>query len=82
MRSFIVRHIDSLGRIVLPKEWRDINNIDEKDSLEIHIKGNSVTIKKHEDSCVFCGNHTNLQLVNEKQVCKKCLEELTNSYKK
>ncbi len=78
MKSFIIRNIDCLGRIVLPKEWRDLNEIDEKDPLELHINGNSINIKKHEDSCVFCGKHTHLQEYKNKQICQKCKDSLTN----
>ena len=35
----IVRKIDPLGRIVLPKELRKTLNINEKDSLEIFVDG-------------------------------------------
>lgn len=78
MKSFIVRNIDGLGRIVLPKEWRTLNKIDEKDPLELHIKGSSITIKKYEDSCVFCGKHTNLQEYKNKQICQQCIDSLAN----
>lgn len=76
MDGYIVRRIDELGRIVLPKEWRDINNIREKDALELHIDGKSLTLKKHNNSCVFCGNKKSLQMHNNVHVCKKCIKVL------
>ncbi|MCI8486154.1 MAG: AbrB/MazE/SpoVT family DNA-binding domain-containing protein [Clostridia bacterium] len=76
MDGYIVRRIDELGRIVLPKEWRDINNIREKDALELHIDGKSLTLKKHNNSCVFCGNKKSLQMHNNIHVCKKCINVL------
>lgn len=82
MDGYIVRRIDELGRVVLPKEWRDINNIKEKDALELHIDGKSLTLKKHENSCVFCGNKKNLQVHNNVYVCKKCINSLILSNSK
>lgn len=82
MDGYIVRRIDELGRVVLPKEWRDINNIKEKDALELHIDGKSLTIKKHENSCVFCGNRKGLQTHNNIYICRKCVNSLILSNSK
>lgn len=82
MDGYIVRRIDELGRVVLPKEWRDINNIREKDALELHIDGKSLTIKKHNNSCVFCGNKKSLQMHNNVHVCKKCINFLISTQKR
>lgn len=76
MDAYIVRRIDELGRVVLPKEWRDINNIKEKDALELHIDGRSLTLKKHENSCVFCASRKGLQAHNNIYICKKCVNSL------
>lgn len=80
--SFIVRRIDDLGRIVLPKEWRDINNIKERDPLELHVLGREVKLKKYEDSCIFCGNKKHLQKFNNTKVCEKCINSLALSSSK
>ena len=47
----IVRGIDALGRIVLPKELRTSMH------LEIFVEGDSIVLKKHRPagSCDFCG---------------------------
>ena len=50
----IIRKVDELGRVVLPKELRDKFKINEKDSLEIYTEGNEIILKKYENSCVFC----------------------------
>ena len=42
----IVRRVDSLGRIVLPIELRNLLNIDPKDSLEIFVEGSTIMLKK------------------------------------
>ncbi len=52
----IVRKIDELGRIVLPRELRNKLNIREKDALEIYVDGEYIMLKKFEMSCIFCDN--------------------------
>ena len=76
----IVRKVDELGRIVLPIELRRTLNIDERDSLEIYVDGNSVILRKYQPSCVFCDDATDVlssivTIVGTK-LARKCLEEL------
>ena len=51
----IVRGIDSLGRIVLPKELRTNMHIDKDSKLEIFVEGDQIILKKHRPagSCDF-----------------------------
>ena len=42
----IVRRVDDLGRVVIPKEIRRILNIKEGDPLEVHISEDGVCFKK------------------------------------
>lgn len=53
----IVRGIDSLGRIVLPKELRTTMHIGKDSKLEIFVEGDQIILKKHRPagSCDFCG---------------------------
>ena len=43
----VVRRIDDLGRIVIPKELRRTMRIREGDSLEIFIEGEKIMLKKY-----------------------------------
>ena len=47
----IVRNLDELGRIVIPKEIRKKLGIDQKDPIEVYIDGNSIVLKKYEKGC-------------------------------
>ena len=53
----IVRGIDSLGRIVLPKELRTSMHLDTDTKLEIFVDGDAIVLKKHRPagSGDFCG---------------------------
>ena len=44
----IVRGIDSLGRIVLPKELRTNMHIDKDSKLEIFVEGDQIILKKQD----------------------------------
>ncbi|MBQ8004109.1 MAG: AbrB/MazE/SpoVT family DNA-binding domain-containing protein [Oscillospiraceae bacterium] len=73
----IVRKIDDLGRIVLPIELRKILGIGRHDPVEIFVDGNSIILKKHECSCIFCGSSDNLSEYKGKHVCATCAKNLS-----
>ncbi|MBY6758683.1 AbrB/MazE/SpoVT family DNA-binding domain-containing protein [Clostridium botulinum] len=73
----IVRKIDSLGRIVLPKELRKALNIkDNETPLEIYTEGEQIILKKYEPCCIFCGEAKEVINFKGKNICKICLKEL------
>lgn len=74
----IVRKVDELGRIVLPKELRETFKIDHKDPLEIYVEGDSIILKKYEPACIFCGSANEVVNYMDKRVCKECIEKLKN----
>ena len=78
MRSTgIVRKVDQLGRLVLPKELRDTFGIEEnKTVIEIFTEGEVIILKKYEPCCIFCRESRNFIEYKGKLICKDCLEEL------
>lgn len=72
----IVRKVDELGRIVLPKELRMKFSIAEKDALEIYTEGDKIILKKYEPSCTFCNNADNVFTFKGKIICPGCAKEL------
>lgn len=74
----ILRKIDGLGRIVIPMEIRNKLEIAENDSLEIHVEGSSIVLRKYEPDCTFCGSSRNVVEYKGKNVCEKCISELKN----
>lgn len=73
----IVRKVDELGRIVLPKELRDVMGVHIKDPLEIFIDhtGSRIILKKYQgSSCIFCGYYgDDLVYFKNYLVCKDCV---------
>lgn len=74
----IVRRVDKLGRIVLPKELRVTMDIEENNSLEIYVEGEKICLKKYTPGCIFCGSTENLESYRDKKICQDCRDELQN----
>ena len=53
----IIRSIDSLGRVVLPKELRRTFEITTDTPLEIMTEGDTILLRKYRpaDACILCG---------------------------
>lgn len=68
----IVRKLDDLGRVVLPKELRQTLGFSEGDSIEIFTQGHTVLLRRYEPLCVFCGNGGPMVLHHGRQVCQSC----------
>ena len=72
----IVRHLDKLGRVVLPMELRNAFELKEKDGVEIFVDGDDIVLRKYNPSCIFCGDADDIIPYEGKNVCKKCIERL------
>lgn len=72
----IVRKVDELGRIVIPKETRKILFINEGDSLEIFIDNTSIYLKKYAPGCTFCGDMKNTIMFKGVHICEECKKDI------
>jgi transcriptional pleiotropic regulator of transition state genes len=72
----IVRHIDDLGRIVIPIEIRKRFALGERDPLEISVKDDMILLSKPRTVCVFCGRRSSLREHRGRAVCRACVSEL------
>ena len=75
----IVRPIDSLGRVVIPKELRKVFQIKNKDSMEIFVDHDMIILKKYEPACVFCGETENLISYEGRMICSKCIDKMSEA---
>ena len=77
MRSTgVVRKLDQLGRIVLPKGLRKKLNIERQDGLEIYIDRDRIILRKYAPACIFCGQRENVIIFKDKKICKECIDNL------
>jgi transcriptional pleiotropic regulator of transition state genes len=82
MRSTgVVRRIDELGRIVLPKALRDTMNLQIKDPVEIFTDdGGRIILQKYHPACEFCSNADNIVYFNDKRICRDCIEKIKEQF--
>lgn len=74
----VVRKVDQLGRVVLPKELRRTLDIAENEtSMEIFVEGEHIILKKYQPACIFCGEASEVIQHKGKNICKSCLKELS-----
>ena len=73
----MVRQVDKMGRVVIPKEIRSQLNIkNDVDSFEIFMEGDKVILQKYNPTCVFCNSFVDVVSYKDYMVCKKCIEKL------
>ena len=72
----IVRKIDELGRIVLPKELRRTLGLNDRESVEIYVDQDAIILKKFKSTCVLCGDNEDLLDFKGQSICQKCMNEL------
>ena len=72
----IVRNIDELGRIVVPKEFRKQLGIANTDPVEISMEEDKIVIKKYLPVCHFCGSDEGIESFKEKNICSRCINEI------
>lgn len=73
----IIRRMDALGRIVIPKEIRKVQAIKTDDPFEIYVADNGIFIKKYTaDKCIFCGKPSAESFMGE-NICLVCIDKLS-----
>lgn len=73
----MVRVLDELGRIVIPKEQRQTLGIAVgKTPMEIFLDDELIILRKYAPGCVFCKRVEDTVTYMEKRVCPSCIERL------
>ena len=75
----IVRNIDELGRVVVPKEIRTQLGIANSDPVEIFMEGDKIIMTKYRPVCHFCGASDDVIEFKGKKICRACTEEIKSS---
>ncbi len=74
----VVRKVDQLGRLVLPKSLRKRFNMNEGDPVEILVQGEHIILERYRPHCVLCSSTDGVFEFRERYICKSCVENLTN----
>ena len=65
----IVRKVDELGRIVLPKELRRTLGFSDTAPTEIYTDGKGIILRKYAPGCAFCGSVNDIRYIHGTPVC-------------
>ncbi|OAB39114.1 AbrB family transcriptional regulator [Paenibacillus macquariensis subsp. defensor] len=74
----VVRKVDQLGRIVLPKSLRKRYQMNEGDPVEILVQGDHIILERYRPKCVFCGSVEEVNEFKERLICAQCQSEMTD----
>lgn len=79
----VIRRVDSLGRIVIPSEVRNLFGIvgadkGEGTALEIFVEDDYIMLKKYEPFCFICGNSKEIQIIDNKKICMDCVKKISH----
>ena len=76
----IVRKLDKLGRIVIPKELCRTYDMPPKTPLEIFVAGDGdIMLRKHVVKCAICGGENSRSVLNaykEALLCNDCYAKM------
>ena len=73
----IIRGLDNMGRVVIPKEIRKFLDMTEGvDEFEIYMQDDSIILKKHKPACVFCGESEKCIEFENQKICINCVEKM------
>lgn len=72
----VVRKVDQLGRIVLPKSLRKRYQMNEGDPVEILVQGDHIILERYRPKCVFCGSMEEVNEFKDRTICKQCMSEM------
>ena len=75
----IIRNLDQLGRLVIPKETRKAFNLNDGDPIEMFTDGDEIILKKYNPGCHCCGSMDHLTEVLGLKICPKCLKEFAKA---
>lgn len=75
----VVRKVDQLGRIVLPKSLRKRYQMNEGDPVEILVQGDHIILERYKPKCVFCSNQNNVVEYESRYICQNCLTEMKSA---
>lgn len=76
-RTGRVSTVDQLGRIKIPTMVADMLKWNEKDTICITLKNDSILLTKAEQVCMFCGGTKDVANILGKYICKDCADTIT-----
>lgn len=71
------RPVDTLGRVVIPREIRKRLQIEDGvDSFDIFFEDDAVILRKHQEKCFLCASGEDLTEIDDHMICASCIEKI------
>ena len=75
----IIRKLNQLGRVHIPKRLRVVYEIPEGSEVSIVPTDEGILIRKLKPSCLICRGEDDLIELNGKWICSSCLAKLNDA---
>ena len=73
LHTGVVRHLDDLGRVVIPMELRRTLGFGVRQPVTVLVNGEDIVLRRYDDSCALCGNtDAKFEEVRGRAVCTEC----------
>lgn len=83
-KGAFVRHLDDLGRVVVPKALRSTLGWPEGAEVEILVDGDEVRLRRYLPGCELCGDTQQLEHLRvggrHVRLCRPCMEAVSRAY--
>lgn len=72
--STVEKKIDDLGRVVIPKKFREKLGIETKGKVLVSLEKESISIYSPNRRCVLCGEKVKMEA--KLRICQSCIEKI------
>lgn len=74
----VVRKVDELGRIVIPKSLRTAYGMSEGEAVEIFTTEQGIQLRKYQPGCTLCSSVEGLTVMakHNKLICNTCVSDI------
>ena len=72
--NIVSRKIDTLGRIVLPMDFRKALGLEGEAEVVLDICGNTIVVKGADTACRLCGSM--VEVSKSLSVCSECIRKI------
>lgn len=72
----MIKKIDNLGRVVIPKGFRQMLGINPGDPLDVEVDSGRLWITAHQDGCTFCGVSEATSNYMGRNICPECISRI------
>lgn len=77
LHTGVVRHLDDLGRVVIPMELRRTLGFGVRQPVTVLVDGDDIVLRRYDDSCALCGNTDGeFESVRGRAVCRDCIDRV------